>query len=126
VLYATPAREGDLWLACRSSGLYHATNSGSAFTRLDAVEGAYSLGFGKAAPGRDQPALYLAGKVGHVPALFRSDDNGATWLRINDEQHQYGWLNHVTGDPRSYGRVYVATGGRGIIYGEPASVSATN
>jgi photosystem II stability/assembly factor-like uncharacterized protein len=124
VLSATPGYEGDLWLAFRSGGLYHSTNAGSAFTKLGAVNEAYSLGFGKAAPGRDWPALYLAGKVDNVQALFRSDDNGATWLRINDDQHQYGWVNHVTGDPRIYGRVYFATGGRGIIYGERASLSA--
>jgi hypothetical protein len=125
-LYATPGCEGDLWLVSRSSGLYHATNPEGVFTKLSAVDEAYSLGFGKAAPGRDRPALYLAGKVGGVSALFRSDDNGATWLRINDEQHQYGWLNHVTGDPRIYGRVYVATGGRGIIYGDPISILKSN
>jgi len=121
VLYATPDSEGNLWLASRTRGLYHSTNAGSSFTKVSAVDEAYSLGFGKAAPGRDWPALYLAGKVGGVQALFRSDDNGATWLRINDDQHQYGWINHVTGDPRIYGRVYFGTGGRGIIYGDPLS-----
>ena len=126
VLYATPGREGVLWIAFRSGGLYCSTNAGCAFTKLGAVNEAYSLGFGKAAPGQDQPALYLAGKVGNVQALFRSDDNGATWLRINDDQHQYGWVNHVTGDPRIYGRVYFATGGRGIIYGDPTSRSASD
>jgi hypothetical protein len=118
VLYAAPEREGVLWLALRSGGLYCSTNAGSAFTKLDGVSGAHSLGFGKAAPGRWWPALYLAGDVGKVQALFRSDDNGASWVRINDDQHQYGWINHVTGDPRIYGRVYFATGGRGIIYGD--------
>jgi photosystem II stability/assembly factor-like uncharacterized protein len=126
VLSATPGSEGDLWLAFRSGGLYHLTNAGSAFTKLGAVNEAYSLGFGKAAPGRDRSALYLAGQVGNIQALFRSDDNGATWLRINDDQHQYGGFNHVTGDPRIYGRVYFATGGRGVIYGDPASLSASN
>ena len=119
VLYATPGYEGDLWLAFRSGGLYHSTNAGRAFTKLEAVNEAYSLGFGKAPPGRDWPALYLAGKVGNLQALFRSDDNGATWVRINDDQHQYGWISHVTGDPRIFGRVHFATGGRGIIYGDP-------
>ncbi len=119
MLSATPGLEGDLWLAFRSNGLYHSGDAGATFTKLDAVQEAYSLGFGKAAPGRNYPALYLTGKAGNLQALFRSDDAGAAWVRINDDQHQYGWINHVTGDPRIYGRVYFATGGRGIIYGDP-------
>ena len=84
------------------------------------MQEAYSLGFGKAAAGRNFPALYLAGKIEQPRGLFRSDDAGCTWVRINDDEHQFGSINHVTGDPRIYGRVYFATGGRGIIYGDPA------
>ena len=69
-------------------------------------------------PSTVAPALYLAGKIGSVTGLFRSDDAGVTWVRINDDQHQFGSIGHVIGDPRVYGRVYFATGGRGIIYGE--------
>ena len=44
----------------------------------------------------------------------------ANWQRINDDAHQWGWTGEtVTGDPRVYGRVYLATNGRGIQYGEP-------
>ena len=119
MLSATPGMAGDLWLAFRSIGLYHSGDAGKTFRKLDSVQEAYSLGFGKAAPGQSYPALYLIGKTGNLQALFRSDDTGQTWMRINDDQHQYGWINHVTGDPRIYGRVYFATGGRGIIYGDP-------
>jgi len=125
-LAATPGREGDLWLVFYSNGLYHSTNGGAGVVKLEHVPEAYSLGFGKAAPGRDFPALYLIGKIDSVQGLFRSDDAGATWVRINDDQHQYGSINHVTGDPRIYGRVYFATGGRGIIYGDPAPAPARN
>jgi photosystem II stability/assembly factor-like uncharacterized protein len=59
--------------------------------------------------------------VDQFQALFRSDDEGKHWVRINDDQHQYGWINHVTGDPRIYGRVYFGTGGRGVVYGDPVS-----
>jgi photosystem II stability/assembly factor-like uncharacterized protein len=119
-LYATPGHEGDLWIAFRTTGLYHSTDGGVNFTKLEGVEAADSLGFGKAPPGKNHPALFLSGKAGQVQALFRSDDAGRTWVRINDDQHQFGWVNHVTGDPRIYGRVYFGTGGRGIIYGDPA------
>ncbi len=118
-LDAMPGFTGDLWLAFRANGLYHSTNGGVTFTKVEGVEEGDSLGFGKAAPGRNYPALYLAGKVDQLQALFRSDDAGQTWVRINDDQHQYGWIGHVTGDPRIYGRVYFGTGGRGITYRGP-------
>jgi hypothetical protein len=117
-LYATPGCDGDLWLAVRAKGLYHSVNGGESFTKLANVQAADSLGFGKAAPGKKCSALYLAGKVNQVQGLFRSDDDGQTWVRISDDRHQFGWVNHVTGDPRIYGRVYFGTGGRGIIYGD--------
>jgi len=120
IVCATPGKEGDVWICFRTNGLYHSTDAGVTFKSLDNVREAHSLGFGKAAGGKKYPALYLIGKVNDVQAIFRSDDAGATWVRINDDQHQYGWISHVIGDPRIYGRVYFATGGRGIIYGDPA------
>jgi photosystem II stability/assembly factor-like uncharacterized protein len=118
VVCATLGNEGDIWINFRNDGLYHSTNSGAAFTKLGTVRQAYSLGFGKAASGKKYPALYLIGKIDDVQAIFRSDDSGMTWMRINDDQHQFGWISHVTGDPRIFGRVYFATGGRGVIYGD--------
>jgi xyloglucan-specific exo-beta-1,4-glucanase len=51
--------------------------------------------------------------------IFRSIDAGASWMRINDDQHQYGLTDWViTGDPRVFGRVYFGTNGRGIIRGD--------
>ena len=117
-LSATPDEEGDLWLALRDRGLYHSTDGGAHFTRLGEVERAVSLGFGKPAPGKDYPALFLAGRLHSVTGLYRSEDGGRTWIRINDDAHQFGWVDHVTGDPRIFGRVYFGTGGRGVIYGD--------
>ena len=110
-LAPAPGAEGDLWLALGDAGLYHLTDAGAASAKIESVQGAFSVGFGMAAPGKDYPALYLAGRVLGLQAIFRSDDAGATWVRINDDAHQYGWVSHVTGDPRVYGRVYFATGG---------------
>jgi photosystem II stability/assembly factor-like uncharacterized protein len=50
--------------------------------------------------------------------LFRSTDTGSTWVRINDNAHQWGGYSLVVGDPKTFGTVYVApNSGRGIIYG---------
>ncbi len=51
--------------------------------------------------------------------FFRSDDAGGTWVRINDNRHQFGFAGVITGDARVFGRVYVGTGGRGILVGTP-------
>ncbi|HLP01541.1 MAG TPA: Ig-like domain-containing protein, partial [Opitutaceae bacterium] len=116
--------EGNLWLPAWSRGLYRSTNSGTTFTAVSSVQEAYRVGFGKAAAGQTHPAIFLWGKVGGVVGLHRSDDTGATWTRINDDAHQYGWINAITGDPHLHGRIYVATGGRGIVYGtSPDSLS---
>lgn len=50
--------------------------------------------------------------------FFRSDDAAKSWVRINDEDHQYGLVLHIIGDMQEYGRVYVGTHGRGIITGQ--------
>jgi photosystem II stability/assembly factor-like uncharacterized protein len=84
------------------------------------VEEIHAFGFGKAAPKAKYAALYLVGTVQGQRGFFRSTDSGATWVRINDDQHQWGLVLHITGDPKKFGRVYVGTHGRGTFYGDPA------
>jgi hypothetical protein len=117
-LHAVPGIEGDLWLAA-ADALFHSTNSGATFVRLGTVEEAATLGFGKAAPGGTYPAIFLAGKVQGLSGVFRSDDAGATWTRLTDDRHQFAAVIHLTGDPRIFGRVYLAVHGRGVVYGDP-------
>lgn len=120
-LIATPGRRGDLWVVARA-GLFHSTDAGRAFSRVDGGIFVAALSFGKAAPGRYYPALYALGVKGDTYAIWRSDDEGASWIRINDAQHRYGRrFRCIAGDPRVFGRVYVGTDGRGIVYGEPRS-----
>ena len=109
--------EGDVWVAT-GSGLFHSQDSLATFAQVSLVTSATAVGFGMPAPGQSYPAVYLAGSVAGVWGVYRSDDVGATWQRIDDPQHQFGWINCLTGDPRQYGRVYLGTGGRGILYGD--------
>ena len=118
---AMPGVEGDIWLAGGSRGaaygLWHSTDSGATFTRIDSVEEADVIGFGKAAPGAGYMTLFTSAKINGVRGIFRSDDAGKTWVRLTDDRHQFGMTNQaITGDPRLYGRVYVGTNGRGIMY----------
>jgi hypothetical protein len=117
-LYTTPGRQGDLWLAAYD-GLYHSPAAGKDFVRTAGVDQIHGFGFGKAAPRSKTPALYLVGTVEGQRGFFRSTDGGATWRRINDDQHQWGLVLQITGDPKKFGRVYVGTHGRGTFYGDP-------
>jgi xyloglucan-specific exo-beta-1,4-glucanase len=93
---------------------------------LTNVQEADLIGYGKAAPGQTYMALYTVAKIDGVRGVFRSDDVGATWVRINDDDHQYAKINMaITGDPRIYGRVYLGTNGRGTLYADPVNPPAT-
>jgi hypothetical protein len=115
---AVPGQEGHIWLTTKEA-LVRSTDSGKSFEKVSSVEAGHAIGFGKAAPGKSYPALYVSGVVGGGQGFFRSDDEGESFVRINDDAHQYGTALVLTGDPRVYGRVYIAPGGRGILYGEP-------
>ncbi|MEV1019435.1 cellulose binding domain-containing protein [Streptomyces sp. NPDC050264] len=122
---AVPGAKGDIWLAGGSTqgayGLWHSTDGGATFTKLPNVTEADTVGFGKAAPGASHQTLFTSAKIGGVRGIFRSTDAGATWTRINDDAHRWGWTGAaITGDPRVYGRVYVSTNGRGVLYGDTA------
>ncbi|WP_328751675.1 cellulose binding domain-containing protein [Streptomyces sp. NBC_00285] len=120
---ALPGGKGDVWLAGGATdgayGLWHSTDGGAGWTKLSGVDQADAIGFGKAAAGASYQTLFTSAKIGGVRGVFRSTDKGATWTRINDDAHQWGWTGGaITGDPRVYGRVYVSTNGRGVIYGD--------
>jgi photosystem II stability/assembly factor-like uncharacterized protein len=121
---ATPGVEGDIWLAGGSAttvyGIWHSLDGGNSFTQLPNVDAASTIGFGAPAPFLKYPALFSSAEVHGVWGIYRSDNAGSTWKRINDDRHQYALTNQtITGDPRIYGRVYFGTNGRGIIYGDP-------
>ncbi len=118
-----PGIEGDVWL-CLPNGLAHTTDSGETFTRLSTVKTCNAVAVGKAAPGASYPALYILGTVGTTRGILRSTDQGATWVRVNDDAHQYGGLGNdavLAADMTRYGAVYRSTMGRGVAYGVVAA-----
>jgi photosystem II stability/assembly factor-like uncharacterized protein len=121
---SVPGVEGDIWIAGENGGLFHSADSGKSADKIENVEEAYRIGFGKAAPGAKYPAIYLWGKISGVTGIFRSDDTTNTWVRINDDRHQYGFIHCITGDPRIFGRCYISAEGRGVFYGDPETKTA--
>ncbi len=109
---------GNLWIAARAAGLFHSTDAGRTFQKLPGVDKAISVACGRAAPGAVVPAIYVVGTVDGIGGVFRSDDDGNTWVRISDRAHRYGNCGEaLAADPRIFGQVYLGTNGRGIPFG---------
>ncbi|RZM25724.1 MAG: hypothetical protein EOP67_44390 [Sphingomonas sp.] len=101
--------------------LYRSSDAGERWTKAESDLAVDLYGLGRAAPGSRYPAVYAIGRKDGVQAVWRSIDGAVHWQRINDDRHQWGLrFRVISGDPKTYGRVYIGTDGRGIVYGDPA------
>ncbi|MGY5765218.1 xyloglucanase [Brachybacterium sp. DNPG3] len=128
--------EGEVWAAGGDKdatddegdgvyGLFRSLDGGVTWESFDGFDAADVVGFGAAAPGFDSQAIYVSGSYEGQRGIYRSVDGGTTWQRINDDQNQWGITDAaITGDPDVFGRVYIATNGRGIIVGDTDVVPA--
>jgi hypothetical protein len=130
-LAVNPYAEGDVWIA-DGINLYHSVDSGATWKQLTAMQavwgnnptwmtpeifGATSVALGKPAAGaKYSAAVYVVGVMNGVWGLYRSDDGGNTWTRMNDDQHQFGGMGNLAADHSVYGRVYLSGTGRGLLY----------
>ena len=67
---------------------------------------------------KDNKALYICGVIDGQYGFFRSFDECVTYERINTDKQMFGDINSIDGDKREFGRFFIATGSRGVIYGE--------
>jgi hypothetical protein len=125
---AVPGVEGELWVALNGAGLRRSVDSGTSFEAIAAVQSCRAVGFGAPKSAGGFPSVYIWGAAGGGPrGLYRSDDAGASFVRINDDAHEYGGPGNgelVIGDANVYGRVYMSSAGRGLILGEIAPPAA--
>jgi photosystem II stability/assembly factor-like uncharacterized protein len=119
-LVCAPGAAGGLWLAL-PAGLLHLPADGRPARACEAVAEAWMVAVGPGAPGAAHPSVYVWGRVAAAGApeegLFRSDDGGRRFVRINDDRHRYGRLLSMTADAREHGTVYLAPHGRGVVVG---------
>ena len=83
----------------------------------------YRVGLGILRPDGDyageDKAIYTAAKIDGEYGFYRSVDEAKTFVRLNSENQMYGEINSLEADSRVYGRFYLGTGSRGVLYGEP-------
>lgn len=121
-----PTVTGDVWVST-DKGLFHSTNNGASFSAISGVTQAWAIALGAPATSGGYPALFAAADIGGI-GIFRSNDAGVNWVKINDAAHGFGSAASaiISGDPRTYGRVYIGTNGRGIFYGDVAGSQPPN
>ncbi|MBN2195045.1 MAG: hypothetical protein JW751_19670 [Polyangiaceae bacterium] len=135
LIRTVPGREGHIWAPLdqtqswaengkySTNGLAFSDDGGLTWTRFPAIYSAHAVGIGKAAEGADYETLFIWGVAGdstHPLGIYYSIDQGASWTRMNDDAHQFGGPGNgafVQGDMNVFGRVYMSTVGRGLIYG---------
>lgn len=122
----TAIGNGTVYCCAGFNGLYKTEDYGETFTKIDGLAfcTAVGKGIGKT---EDSPLAIYAwacetedGNYG----IFRSEDEGKTWSRVNDDLHSYGGTGngkYIVGDMNTYGTVYMSTVGMGIVYGRIAT-----
>jgi hypothetical protein len=109
--------EGHVWLN-NNGKLKYTTDGGKTFISTNAATTS-SFALGKNAPGVNYPTIYIWGKAlsSSPEGMYRSIDKGNTWVRTNDDAHQWGSLANagtIEADQNVYGLSYKSTAGMGI------------
>lgn len=119
-LAAAPFIEGTVWVALGSDGLYKSSNAGENFTKDSFFSAASLVDFGANKPGNSNPTAYVHGKETATGqwGVYRSDDMGATWVRITPADRPLARPLVIEADRKTFGRVYLSDEAVGISYGE--------
>lgn len=111
-------REGGLWKL-----IYSVSDDTVTMKKLTADgDCVYRVGLGVGRPGGDylteDKAIYMAAEIGGEYGFYRTVDEGSSFVRINADDQMYGEINSCCADAREFGRFYIATGSRGLLYGD--------
>lgn len=114
-------KSGTVAMAAGWNGLYIITEEGKKAEKTD-VFYAKTIGYGAPEKKGGPNTLFIYGKPeeSDPEGIYRSTDEGKTWVLINTD-HIYGGTgngNFIVGDMNEFGKVYMSTVGCGIVYGE--------
>jgi photosystem II stability/assembly factor-like uncharacterized protein len=116
---------GHLWLPA-GGRLWRSIDGGATLTALEGLTAVTHISVGLAQPAPaapSYPTLFAVGKLHAEQGFYRSTDAGRSWKRINDDANQFGQIRVIAGDPKRFGRLYIGTGGRGVVDGDVAPES---
>lgn len=120
-------KSGVFYMALGDAGLYkfcYDTGTDEIHVKrlTDAKDACYRMGLGVIGEGREylteEKAIYFCGRLDGEYGFYRTLDEGKSYERLNRENQMYGEINSIDGDKRKFGRFFLATGSRGVLYGE--------
>lgn len=116
-----PGVDGEVWVSLDGNGLYKLASGASAFTHITTMSTARCFTFGAPPSGSSTTAVYAYGVLsgGSGNDLYRSTNDGSSWDQVSNGQHFSAGVKVLAGDRTTFGQVYVATGGRGVMVGHP-------
>lgn len=119
-LCVDPENEGTVYIA-NGAGLMVTKDYGKTGELVPNIKFCEAVGLGKAKNDGDPLVIYIWGTPMEAdkPGLYMSENLGESWVRVNDDLHQFGGTGNgvfVSGDMNVYGRCYMSTVGLGIIY----------
>ena len=117
-----PGRTGTLLIQTSDRMLNVSTDFGMTCTPYENLKIIKSFTVGKAANDERPPVIYIWGRPvdGEVTGLYASEDGGATWVKLNEDDYTMGGVRAIYGDNNRYGTVYFSTNGLGFVYCEIA------
>jgi hypothetical protein len=128
-LRSVPGYANHLWLATgrnieftnpkSAAGLHFSSSGGASFTKIAGFDECWAIGFGKKhTDTQSYPTIFVYGRYNGAWGLFRSTDQGSTWVKCATYVlDRMNGVNDVTGDPDVFGKVYLAVGATGFVYG---------
>lgn len=109
---------GSLW-AVLDGALFHSPDAGTSWQAVSVPGRVSHVGLGRSQHADGVATVFVVAELDATHAFLRSGDRGRNWQRLNDDQQQFGQIRVITGDPKRFGRLYVGTGGRGLLYADP-------
>ncbi len=114
-----PGSRAAVWISCDDKGLWKTSDGGETFNRIYSFDVARFFSWGAPASKNTFPTAYCYGRLGGEWGLYRSTDMGESWVRINDNENQFlGHVSAIAADRKTFGQIYIGTGGNGIFYGQ--------
>ena len=116
-LFFTAGIQGDGSNPPSTAGFYMSTDQGKTWAALPNVLEVTTFGFGAAAPGSSYPTIFIVGYVNDVYGVWQSTNKGQSWTQIGTQPAgELDQITTISGDPNTYGQVYVGFAGGGYAY----------